>query len=100
MEGSFMLSDTLTKEKLEQMEPGVFAQGTVSDNAVGVNMAGSGELLRWVAVRGAGPDWAIYIHWATSAWEYVASNGDKIYNKENVKKLIDCDGEALARYRD
>ncbi len=89
----------LTIEKLKEMKQGVFNSGTVSDNSVGINMANSGKLLRWVAVRGAIYDWAIYCHWADKPIEWVARHGDKIHFEEHIKKLIECNDEAFQMYR-
>ena len=89
----------ITQAMLEDMEPGPFATGTTNDDHTGVNMTGSGKLLRWVAVRGQASDWAIYIYWATHSADYIKDSGDKIYNEENVKKLIDADKKAMAGYR-
>lgn len=95
----YPLFEQLTKKRLEEMKPGPFATGTVSDNPVGVHMTGSDRLLRWVAVRGYAPDWAIYIHYAEHDQQYVADSGDKVSNEHNIKKLVDCDDEALRMYR-
>jgi len=90
----------LTLQQLNDMAPGTtIATGTVSDNAVGVNMTNSGKLLRWVAVCGGANDWAIYIYWAEADEEYIRQQGDKVINKENIKKLVPCDDEAFKRYR-
>lgn len=89
----------LTVEMLEEMEPGVFAQGTVSDNPVGINMTNSDRLLRWVAVRGDAPDWRIYCHWAESDFDFVRTNGDKVTSEINIRKLVPCTDEAFAEYR-
>jgi len=99
----------LTLERLDALSPGIFAEGTVSDNPVGVHMTGSDKLLRWVAVRGEAPDWAIYIGWAEQEGDfgetiyngasYIASHGDKVASEEHIKKLVQCDKEAFARYR-
>ena len=91
----------LTVEKLKGMTTGsIIAEGTVSDNAIGVNMSDSDRLLRWVAVRGHGPaDWAIYCHFAENDSNWVRSHGDKIGFPEHIKKLVPCDDEALAHYR-
>jgi hypothetical protein len=89
----------LTLERLEALEPGVFTQGTVSDNPVGVHMSGSDRLLRWVAVKGGSKyGWKIYIHWAESDWDFVRSNGDKVTGDHNIKKLVECDDAAFAEY--
>ena len=59
-----------------------------------------GKKLLWVARRGGGPsDWAIYTHWQEMGIDYVLSNGDKVRDRENVKKLVPCTKEALDEYR-
>lgn len=91
----------LSLKQLQDMPPHtVFATGEVVDGPEGINMTNSGRMLKWVAKRGQIHDWAIYIHWAESSVEYIETQGDKIYNKENVKKLVPCDNEALEMYRD
>lgn len=91
----------LTFEGLQKIADGeVFASGTVSDNPVGVNMANTGELLRWVAKKGMGyHDWCIYIHRAENDMEYIKRHGDKVTNEANIKKLVPCDEETYQRYR-
>ena len=91
----------LTLQQLKDMKPGIiFETGITTDDAAGANMTGSSQKLRWVACRGGIHDWAIYIHKEDWSEESVKSNGDKIHNRETVKKLVPCDDEALAMYRD
>jgi hypothetical protein len=92
----------LTKEQLESMEPGqIFAEGLDIDVPGGLHMTGSGDLLRWVAVRGQGiPDWAIYCHWEFFPREEVARIGDKVHHRTHIKKLVPCTADALDMYRD
>jgi len=90
----------LTLKKLKAMKPGeVIASGTVSDNPTGINMTNSGKLLRWVAVRGIIHDWSIYCHWAEASDAYVKSNGDKVNDEKNIKKLVPCSKLAFEMYR-
>lgn len=51
-------------------------------------MTSSGKKLRWVAKRGGGNDWVIYVYWAEENAEWIASNGDKVHSKSNIKKLL------------
>jgi len=44
-------------------------------------------------------DWAIYIHWAEHDVEQVLSMGDKVRERDNILKLINCDEEMLKAYR-
>jgi hypothetical protein len=62
-------------------------------------MTGSGRQLRWVAVRGGAPDWKIYCHWIEKSKEEVASNGDKVCDKETIRRLVPCTDEAFKMYR-
>jgi predicted heme/steroid binding protein len=95
-----MKDKILTLQKLKDMRPfKIFASGTVIDNSNGVNMSGSDKLLRWVACRGSTYDWSIYIHWAEYSNEIVHDMGDKVTDKNNIKKLVPCDNEAFEAYR-
>lgn len=90
----------LTLQKLKDMPANkIFVTGIVKDNPEGINMTNSGRDLRWIAKRGGIHDWAIYIHWSENTIEWIADYGDKVYNKEHIKKLIECDEEAFNMYR-
>lgn len=89
----------LTKKKLMEMQPGIFKMGTARDCAEGLNMTGSNELLKWVAVRGIIHDWAIYCDWDSKSWDEVKANGDKVMFDDHIQKLVPCTDEALALYR-
>ena len=91
----------LTLQQLKDMEPDtIFASGETTDDSNGVNMTGSGQALKWVATRGGIHDWAIYIQKADWSDQEVKRIGDKVHNRDNIKKLVPCDNEALAMYRD
>lgn len=91
----------LTLQQLKDMEPDtIFATGETTDNADGANMTGSGQLLHWIATRGGIHDWAIYIQKADWSDDEIKRLGDKVHNRETINKLVPCDDEALAMYRD
>lgn len=90
----------LTLSKLKAMKPGIFDSGTVRDSSTGVNILGSGKMLRWVAVRGGIHDWAIYVYWEAMSEEWIKAHGDKVHDRNNIKRLVKCDDEALGMYRD
>lgn len=91
---------TLSVEALKAMPKGtVFARGEMEDSPYGLNMTGSGKMLRWIAKRGDIHDWAIYTHWAINPWEYIAERGDKVRDPHNIKRLIPCDDDAFDMYR-
>ncbi len=90
----------LTLQQLKDMpDHTVFGVGTAWDSPSGINMTNSGKELKWVAKRGQIHDWAIYIGWATQSTEDIKAHGDKVTSKENIKKLVPCDDEALEMYR-
>ncbi len=79
----------------------VFDKGEIANSADGVYITDSrpGEMLKWVAKKGHGNDWGIYIHWAKSGYDYVIANGDKVTSEDNIKKLVPCTDEVFGRYR-
>jgi hypothetical protein len=77
----------------------IFAQGEAIDGPLGINMTGSGKMLRWVAVRGGIWDWAIYVGRNTSSYEEIARTGDKVHDIATIKRLVPCDKEAMEMYR-
>jgi len=90
----------LTIKMLEAMPPHtIFARGTFRDSPTEVNHLNSGKFRRWIAKRGAIPDWAIYIGEDTWSWDEIASNDDKLFTPRYIKYLVHCDDESLAMYR-
>jgi len=93
----------LTLKKLKDMNSGIFTQGETIDSPIGANMANTGNMIKWVAVRGIIHDWAIYTDNPYSpqlTFQGVRDMGDKIHDRETVKRLVPCDNEALKMYRD
>lgn len=77
----------LTIEKLQNLDPGIFAKGETSGT-------------RWVAVRGWGYfDWCIYTGKESQEWEDIMENGDKVFSMDVIKLLVPCDRDALNLYR-
>jgi len=92
--------DKLTLNKLKAMQPEeIFATGTLLDAPDGLNMTNSRQMLRWVAVRGAIGDWAIYCHFADKDPEWIKRLGDKVYNERDIKRCVNCDEAAFKMYR-
>jgi len=98
------------------MQPGIFAKGEFIDGPEECNMANTGKTVCWVAVRGDIYDWTIYSqnpHYIDSDdldvialgyggvwdWEKIRKVGDKIHSEQSIRKLVDCDDEALKMYR-
>jgi hypothetical protein len=96
----------LTLELFKQIPNGdVFAMGVLPDSPDGINMSGSGKLLRWIAKKGdSGLDWAIYCHWKTKiSWDYemefIRTSGDKVHDTQNILACVNCDTKVLDLYR-
>jgi len=90
----------LTLKDLKEMQPeSIFDEGIAINNSMGLNMTGTGEELRWVAVRGGIHDWAIYCHLSTYDKEWIAKHGDKVHSGRHIRMLVSCDDEAFAMYR-
>lgn len=79
----------------------MFATGVVPNNEDGIfaTREHPDRMIRWVAKRGEIHDWAIYYHWAEKDEDYVMKYGDKLYDKNIIRKLVPCDEEALNMYR-
>ena len=88
-----MKEKVLTVEQLKQMNPGIFASGSIFEPRL------AKEYLKWVAVRGQIHDWAIYYHREEKSIEFVRDYGDKCFTKEVIKELVPCDDEAFKMYR-
>ncbi len=85
---------------LKDMKPGtIFATGITIDNCNGINMSNTNRKLKWIAKRGYIEDWAMYIHLEEKSIEWTRDWGNKVINKENIKKLVECDNEAFSAYR-
>lgn len=92
----------MTLEEFNVIEAGsVFAKGETTNSPEGVYMTNSnlGASLRWVAKKGYGNDWCIYIYWNYTSWEFVETNGDKVTNSANIQKLVPCTPEVESKYR-
>lgn len=93
------MDNLLTLQVLKDMKPGVFARGEIIDSPEGINISNGGGMLRWVACRGDIHDWCIYVHSADHSYEWIKQMGDKIFDENNIRKLVDCDDEAFKMYR-
>lgn len=90
----------LTLMQLKDMEPHtIFDSGIIEDGPDGINLANTGQQLRWVAVRGGMHDWTIYAHLSNWSEEMVKDMGDKVTGEYNIKKLVPCTDNAFKMYR-
>ncbi len=89
----------LTLKQLKDMEPGIFAKGKILDGPEGINMTNSGNMLKWVAVRGGTHDWAIYAGEAERGYDWIKSQGNKVHNAKNIKNVVECDEDSFHMYR-
>jgi len=91
----------INKAEFYQLPHGkIFASGFAPDGPEGLHMIGSGNTLRWVAVKGYGQDWAMYCFWAVEEdLNYIAEHGKKVHDLDNVKQAIEVDADVLGCYR-
>jgi len=92
--------EILTVSALCDMAPGtVIAEGEIIDSPEGLNFDNTGGMLKWVAVRGEIPDWAIYVHFAGKSRYYILRHGEKVHWERDIRKLVPCDDLAMTSYR-
>lgn len=94
----------LTVETLEKIPQGVIAAGIAPNSPEGIfatRETGHEEpsLLLWVAKRGRIHDWTIYYGPVEHGINEILEVGDKLYNKETIRRLVACTDEAFALYR-
>lgn len=92
----------LTLKDLKEMSPDtIFASGETVDSPKGINMANTGQPIKWVAHRGGIHDWAIFTdnpYSPQSSFEMVARMGDKVHDESHIRKLVECDDAAFCLY--
>jgi len=92
----------ITNEIFEKIDDeNIFASGVIENSPEGIYMTNNkqGSLLLWVAVKGYGGFWAIYVSWFNMvSIESCSRIGDKL-TPELAKKCIDCDDKVFKKYR-
>lgn len=92
----------LTITKFRTIPAGsIIASGEIENSPQGIYMTDSrlGDKMIWVAKKGYANDWCIYIHWAENGIDYALSNGDKVNNDSNIRKLVPCENDVFNSYR-
>ncbi len=91
----------LTLQRFESMAHGeIIARGlTIDDCDRGIGVANTGHQIRWLAVKGGGNDWAIYYGLSYLDEDNIRRTGDKLYNKDNIRKCVPCEDELFKLYR-
>lgn len=90
----------LTTQALTAAKPhSIIHSGEILDNEEGMNMSGSGDMLRYVVVAGEIGDWAVYCHFAERSEDWIKMNGDKVCWKDNLKMILDFNEEVWKKYR-
>lgn len=94
-----------TPEMLSRIQEGAFfAKGFFVDDASGINIADTGNLVKWVAVKGDVEDWCIYYqnpHEGTFTKDFydIAINGDKLHYASHIMQLVYATPEMMNLYR-
>ena len=93
-------SPLMTIERFNRIPNGdIIARGQTIDSPEGINLSATGQTLKWIAVKGYGNDWSIYVAKFSCSWEYVRRFGDKVAWAQNIRKLVPCEDEVMIRYR-
>ncbi len=79
----------------------IFMKGVIVNSPEGIYMTDQdkGKMLKWIAVKGYGNDWSIYIHWAYKPEWWIKQSGDKITLENHIRRLVPCTDEVFKRYR-
>jgi len=82
----------------------IFAQGIFLDDYLGYPIQETGNVVKWVAVKGDVEDWAIYYqppYLGQLVWDFqqVAEQGDKPHHPVWIGKLVPCDNAMRGLYR-
>ncbi len=89
----------LTKKEFDELPDGaIFRTGEIIDSPEGINMSGSGKMLRFIAKKRYTDDWCVYVHWATNDWSFIQSNGDKVHDKENIRRAVPHEEVLMSQY--
>ena len=93
----------ITKEMLKEEGSRILGMGETTDEMI--NYYGWGnpkKPLKIIVVKGYINDWALYVEAMDRdmTYEEVRDYGNKLFNREKIKLLVDCDEEVLMRYRD
>ena len=100
MKKQYTETDPFTTKDLYDLDPDtVFAKGEMEDSPDGLHMTGSGQPLRWMAKTGAADDWCIYCSHRDASDLHLLRLGQKVADKNNIRKCVPCTDDVLSRYR-
>lgn len=58
------------------------------------------KVVKWVATKGYGYDWAVYfLNGSLDTEEEIYQNGFKLEDEEYIRKFVPCDDDAFKKYR-
>lgn len=78
----------------------IFARGETIDSESGILIDNTGEPLRWIARRGQKDmNWSVYADAADKSWPVVEATGQRVIDKESIRRLIQASDEAMQQYR-
>jgi hypothetical protein len=85
----------LTLDELKKMQPHtIFARGSGL-----IPELNKDKKVKWIALRGYIPDWAIYYDDEDKSEENIRDWGNKCFTEVVIKNLVPCNDEALKAYR-
>lgn len=77
----------------------IFSRGELADSPIGINLMGTGKMLKYVAKKGYAGDWAVYAYHSYVDYKYAESNGDKVQDEINIFHAVPCDEKVMKLYR-
>lgn len=77
----------------------IFAIGIAKNDVTGLNMTTDGKPLLWIAKKGVAGDWCVYTHYASYDIDFIRTNGDKVFDRNNIDRILKIDDKVWERYR-
>jgi len=89
----------MTIERLSEFKQGqIFRQGRLPDNPKGLNMANTGKMLKFVAVKQHGDCWTVFTHYNTMSTDNILKHGDTVIREDNIRRCVPCTDEVFKNY--
>ena len=92
----------LTNEVFSKIpDEDVFRRGESPNSPEGLYMTDHypGRMIKWIAKKGRGDDWAIYCGWSCHNEAWIRRQGDKVVSADHIMFCVPCDDIVFKKYR-
>ena len=98
--------NTIKYEEFVKLPDGVISSGILTDSGDGINIDGTGKLLRYVIYKYSAQDWRIYclrndtvkgMH-PEEAEKLILNTGTSVTNPKHIKRAFNCSKKVLDLY--